>query len=188
MNWLKAPSPEADAALRALEERRNAASNDALRVADAMIAGVRARGDAFAAEQIARFDGVSITPDEIRIAPRETTIDRDLARPLDIAIARVEAFHRQQLPSSYAWENVIHRVRPLQRAGIYVPGGRAVYVSTLIMCAVPARIAGVPEIVVATTPSAAEKDELHYVCNRLGIREIYRCGGAAGIAAMALGT
>src|ERR1700741_1705068 len=107
MNWLKAPSPEADAALRALEERRNAASNDALRVADAMIAGVRARGDAFAAEQIARFDGVSITP-------REPTIDRDLARALDIAIARVEAFHPQQLPSSYAWENVIHRVRPLQ--------------------------------------------------------------------------
>jgi histidinol dehydrogenase len=72
--------------------------------------------------------------------------------------------------------------------GVYVPGGRAVYVSTLIMCAVPARIAGVTEIVVATPPSAAATDELHYVCNRLGIREIYQSGGAAGIAAMALGT
>jgi histidinol dehydrogenase len=71
---------------------------------------------------------------------------------------------------------------------VYVPGGRAVYVSTLIMCAVPARIAGVEEIVVATTPSAASRDELHYVCTQLGIREIYRAGGAAGIAALALGT
>jgi histidinol dehydrogenase len=72
--------------------------------------------------------------------------------------------------------------------GCYVPGGRAVYLSTLIMTAVPARIAGVPEIVCITTPAAAERDELHYVCNRLGIRQIYRCGGAAGIAAVALGT
>lgn len=188
MPWLQVPSPEADAALRALEERRNAASDDAFRVADAMIAGIRARGDAFAAEQIARFDRVSIAPDEIRVVPRDVVIDRELARALDTAIARVEAFHRKQLPSSYAWEEVVHRVRPLRRVGVYVPGGRAVYVSTLIMCAVPARIAGVPEIVMATTPSAAEKDELHYVCNRLGIREIYRCGGAAGIAALALGT
>ncbi len=188
MPWLKVPSPEADAALRALEERRNDANDDAFRVADAMIAGVRARGDAFAAEQIARFDGVSIAPDEILIVPREVVIAPALADALDTAIARVEAFHLRQLPSSYAWEEVIHRVRPLRRVGVYVPGGRAVYVSTLIMCAVPARIAVVPEIVVCTTPSAAEKDELHYVCNRLGIREIYRCGGAAGIAALALGT
>ncbi len=188
MPWLKISSPEADAALRALEERRNAANDDAFRVADTMIAGIRARGDAFAAEQIARFDRVTIAPEDIRIVPRDVAIDRELARALDTAIARVEAFHQQQRPSSYAWDEVAHRVRPLRRVGIYVPGGRAVYVSTLIMCAVPARIAGVPEIVVAPTPSAAEKDELHYVCNRLGIREIYRCGGAAGIAALALGT
>ena len=188
MPWLKVPSPEADAALRALEERRNAANDEAFRVADAMIEGIRARGDVFAAEQIARFDHVSIAPAEILVTPCAVSIDRELARALDTAIARVEAFHLRQLPSSYAWEGVVHRVRPLQRVGVYVPGGRAVYVSTLIMCAVPARIAGVPEIVVATTPSAAETDELHYVCGRLGIREIYRCGGAAGIAALALGT
>ncbi|MFL6247570.1 MAG: histidinol dehydrogenase, partial [Thermoanaerobaculia bacterium] len=180
--------PEVEAALRALELRRNAANEDALRIADEQIAGIRMHGDAFAAEQIARFDRVTLAPSEILIEPRKVTIDRELAYALDTAIARVEAFHLEQLPASYTWEGIVHRVRPLQRAGVYVPGGRAVYVSTLIMCAVPARIAGVPEIVVATTPSAAAKDELHYVCNRLGIREIYRCGGAAGIAALALGT
>ena len=157
-------------------------------VAGEMIAGVRARGNAYVSEQIQRFDRVRIAPDEIRIAPREVTIDRDLARALDLAIERVREFHLPQMPRSYEWQGVLHRVRPLRRVGVYVPGGRAVYVSTLIMCAVPARIAGVEEIVVATTPAAAERDELHYVCNRLGIRELYRCGGAAGIAALALGT
>jgi histidinol dehydrogenase len=188
MNWSRVSSPEAEAALRALESRRTTASEHAFRVADEQIAGVRARGDAYVAEQIARFDGVQLAPDAIRVEPRRVTIDRELARALDLAIERVEAFHLQQLPSSYQWQSVQHRVRPLRRAGLYVPGGRAVYVSTLIMCAVPARIAGVAELVVATTPHAAERDELHYVCNRLGIREIYRCGGAAGIAALALGT
>ena len=158
------------------------------RIADEMIAGVRERGDAYVAEQIERFDKVRLAPDAIGIAPREVAIDPELARALDAAIERVRRFHLPQLPQSYQWEGVVHRVRPLRRVGVYVPGGRAVYVSTLIMCAVPARIAGVEEIVVATTPAAAARDELHYVCNRLGIREIYRSGGAAGIAALARGT
>lgn len=186
MNLLKATSPEAEAALRELEERRRTANDEAFRVADAAIAGVRTRGDAFVQEQIERFDGVQVAP--ILIEPRKAVIDRQLAYALDRAIDRVESFHLRQLPESYQWGSVLHRVRPLRRAGVYVPGGRAVYVSTLIMCAVPARIAGVPEIVVATTPRAAAKDELHYVCSRLGIRELYQCGGAAGVAAMALGT
>ncbi|HEX6641083.1 MAG TPA: histidinol dehydrogenase, partial [Thermoanaerobaculia bacterium] len=122
MPSLKVPSPEADAALRALEARRNDANEEAFRVADAMIAGIRARGDAFAAEQIARFDRVSIAPADVLIKPRNVTIDRDLAAALDLAIARVEAFHLQQLPASYAWEGVVHRVRPLQRVGVYAPG------------------------------------------------------------------
>jgi histidinol dehydrogenase len=188
MNWFRVSSPEAETSLRALESRRDAAKVNACRVADEMIAGVRTRGDAYVAEQIARYDGVELAADEILIEPRRVQIDRELAYALDLAIERVEAFHLQQLPRSYEWEGVTHRVRPLSRAGIYVPGGRAVYVSTLIMCAVPARIAGVPEPVVATTPAAAGRDELHYVCTRLGIRELYRCGGAAGIAALALGT
>ena len=188
MQWLKASSREAEVALAALETRRDIQKAKAFLVADEMIAGVRERGDLYVAAQIERFDRTSIEPDAIAITPREVRIDPLLADALDIAIDRVESFHLEQLPSSYSWQGVTHRVRPLRRVGIYVPGGRAVYVSTLIMCAVPARIAGVPELVVATTPAAAACDELHYVCRRLGIRQIYRCGGAAGVAAMALGT
>jgi len=162
--------------------------DEALRVADEMIAGVRARGDAYVAEQIARFDHVTLAPDAIKVAPRDVSIDREMIEAIDLAIERVEAFHRPQMPQSYRWNGVEHRVRPLRRVACYVPGGRAVYISTLIMTAVPARIAGVPEIVVVTTPAAAERDEMHYVCARLGVREIYRCGGAAGVAAAALGT
>jgi histidinol dehydrogenase len=188
----QANTPEAETALRDIEARRSESNENALRVADAAIAGVRARGDAYVAEQIERFDKVTIAPAEIRITPREVTIDPAMAEAIDTAIARVEAFHRQQLPQSYRWTSngteVIHRVRPLRRVGVYVPGGRAVYISTLIMTAVPARIAGVKEIVVATTDAAASRDELQYACNRLGVREIYRSGGAAAIAAMALGT
>ena len=175
-------SPEAEAALRALEARRAEQNDDALRVADEAIAGVRARGDAYVREQVQRFDGVML--DELVVRPGA----RAPLAAIDAAIERVTAFHAPQLPSGYTLGGLEHRVRPLRRAGIYVPGGRAVYVSTLIMCAVPARIAGVGELVVATTPAAAARDELHYACERLGIREIYRAGGAAGITAMALGT
>jgi histidinol dehydrogenase len=153
-----------------------------------MIAGVRARGDAYVAEQIARFDGVTLAPEAIKIAPREVAISDDMRAAIETAIARVEAFHRPQMPQSYRWNGAEHRVRPLRRVACYVPGGRAVYISTLIMTAVPARIAGVREIVVVTTAAAAERDELHYACARLGVGEIYRCGGAAGVAAAALGT
>lgn len=190
MSLYKADSAEAQRALGDIESRREASMAGALRVADEAIAGVRARGDAYVREQVERFDGVRI--DRIRIAPREVKIGRGLVEAIETAIARVESFHRQQLPAGYLWREggteVIHRVRPLRRVGVYVPGGRAVYLSTLIMTAVPAVIAGVPRIVAATTPAAAERDELHYVCNRLGIREIYQAGGAAGIAALALGT
>src|SRR5438132_1073107 len=163
---------------------------EALRVADESIAGVRARGDAYVREQIERFDQVNV--DEILIAPREVTINQQMAEAIEVAIERVEAFHRQQLPSGYTWTydgtEVVHRVRPLRRVGAYVPGGRAVYLSALIMTAVPARIAGVREIVAITTPAAAARDEFQYACSLLGIREIYRCGGAAGVAAAAIGT
>src|SRR5438309_1322041 len=157
MQPLRASSAEAEGALRAIEARRNESNEDALRVADAAIAGVRARGDAYVREQVARFDGVAL--DSLAMTPSEAAIDRDLAEAIDVAIERVESFHRQQLPQGYRWSKdgtqAVHRVRPLRRVGLYVPGGRAVYVSTLIMTAVPARIAGVPELVVATTPAAA---------------------------------
>ena len=188
-------SNEAEAILRDLERRRTESAADAFRVADDAIAAVRERGDEFVAEQIARFDRVALPPESIRLeVARNGKRSRrsPLQDAIDVAISRVESFHLQQKPASYVWSiddtTIEHRVAPLRRIGIYVPGGRAVYLSTLIMCAVPARIAGVAEIVVATPPAAASKRELLETCALLGVREIYRCGGAAAIAALALGT
>src|ERR1043166_7296852 len=93
------PSPEGAAALREIVERRNASNESALNVADAIIAGVRARGDAYVAEQIAKFDKVTIAPEAIRIAPRNATTE--IADAIDTAIARIDAFHRPQLPQPY---------------------------------------------------------------------------------------
>jgi len=181
-----------------LQRRRRDAEERAIHVADEAIAGVRDRGDKYVAEQIEKFDKVKVDPSEVLWSvarPRATTDGRgrpSLHDAVDTAIERVESFHLEQLPKSYRWTRsdttIEHRVRPLRRVGVYVPGGRAVYISTLIMCAVPARIAGVEEIVVATTARAAEKPELQYACAKLGVKQIYRSGGAAAIAAMALGT
>ena len=208
---LEIDSPQADDVLRKLEERRRDAAANAFRVADEAIAGVRARGDGFVAEQIAKYDGVTVEPGEIlwggaqwsagalagdrppqSLAGEAAGAPQRLQEAIDVAISRIEAFHRAQLPQGYVWTtgdtSIEHRVRPLRRVGIYVPGGRAVYLSTLIMCAVPAGLAGVPEIVVATTPAAAARPELQSACALLGISAIYRAGGAAGVAALALGT
>jgi len=175
---------EAESVLRALEQRRTESSENALRVADETILGVRARGDEYVAEQVAKFDrGPFPAGDPLSSAAKDA---------LETAIERIQSFHLAQKPAGYTWRRddttITHTVRPLRRVGVYVPGGRAVYISTLIMCAVPARIAGVEEIVVATPPAAAARTELKWVCERLGITEIYPAGGAAGIAAMALGT
>jgi histidinol dehydrogenase len=178
--------------LAALEARRTESSSRASEVAADVIAAVRTRGDAAVCRFLQQFDGVELAPEQLLIEPREVEIEPALREAIELAIARVRRFHAGQVQSSYRFESdggyLEHRIRPLRRVGIYVPGGRAVYLSTLIMCAVPAQLAGVREIIVATTPKAAERPELHYLCRRLGVKAIYRSGGPAGIAALALGT
>jgi len=116
------------------------------------------------------------------------------------AIERVRSFHENQKESSWITSgggvNVGQRITPIDRVGIYVPGGQATLLSTLIMCAVPAQVAGVKEIAVATPPVAATQqggaghtlDGICLVCKLLGISELYTIGGAQAIAALAYGT
>src|SRR5437667_9680335 len=101
---------EIDAALRELEARRGASNDNAMRVAGEMIAGVRARGDAFVREQVERFDGVTI--DELLVTPRDVSIDPAMRDAIELAIERIEAFHSPQLPRSYRWNGIEHRVPP----------------------------------------------------------------------------
>jgi histidinol dehydrogenase len=167
------------------------------RVAE-IIAQVRSRGDAALLELSERFDGVR--PEPLRIPPGQLerawrACDPELREALELAHGRILSFHRAQMPSDLALEGphgerLGRRWRPVDRAGIYVPGGRAAYPSTVLMNAVPAMVAGVERVVMVTPPGpAGEPDATVLAAAHLaGVREVYRVGGAQAIAALAWGT
>ncbi|MFO8013193.1 MAG: histidinol dehydrogenase [Phycisphaerae bacterium] len=161
---------------------------------------VRARGDAAVCEATARFDGVDLTPDALRVPAEVIEAAYDAADPAFVATVTriresVRAFQRQILARP---PEVLERdgrrlrllYRPLARVGVYVPGGRAFYPSSVLMTAVPALAAGVPEVAVACPPSAV--GDVHAavlaVCRVAGVEEVYRMGGVQAIAALAYGT
>lgn len=161
---------------------------------------VRARGDAAVCEATARFDGVDLTPDALRVPAEAVEAAYDAADPAFVATVTriresVRAFQRQILARP---PEVLERdgrrlrllYRPLARVGVYVPGGRAFYPSSVLMTAVPALAAGVPEVAVACPPTA--DGDVHAavlaVCRVAGVEEVYRMGGVQAIAALAYGT
>src|SRR5690625_5223508 len=164
-------------------------------VAD-VIAQVRETGDEALALLSRRFDGVELTGFEV---PREQWaagdgIDPDLQAAIGLAASRVEEFYRRQPVGGFDHATGSARlgqlVRPLERVGCYVPGGSAPLFSTLIMTAVPAKVAGVGEVVVATPPrkDGSVPPEILFAAKTVGVDRIYRLGGAQAIAALALGT
>lgn len=193
MKTLKYRTPQASRWLRKQTELRAEALAEAAEAAAVIVSEVREEGDRAVSRSIRRFDRGSLRPNEIleRLGPKSKS-ESDLDATIDRTIERIRQFHERQVEADYAVEikglRLQHRVRPIERVGVYVPGGKAIYISTLMMCVVPARLAGVDDIVVATPMSAAKAPEFRTVCRKLGIREIYRAGGPAAIAAMALGT
>jgi len=162
-----------------------------------IVEDVRERGDEAVLEYTERFDGVR--PDPIRVPREEIEAARaDLSPELEesfrVAIENVRLFHKREMDRS--WElsrggaTVGQRIRPLRRAGIYVPGGHVGYPSTLIMAAVPAMVAGVEEIVVCSPPGRDGRvsESVLAVARLLGIDEVHAAGGAQAISAMAYGT
>lgn len=184
-----------------------------VRRAGRIVDRVRRKGDAALLDAVRRLDGWKADSAAELALPKAASqpdhdhaVDRDRL-PLDFedaleeAVAAVEAYHRHQVhPGFRLDENGVvleERRTPLRRVGLYVPGGRASYPSTVVMTAVPARIAGVPEIVVATPPSTLFAREgpnaeagavLRYTLRRLGIGEVWGMGGAQAVAALAYGT
>jgi histidinol dehydrogenase len=159
---------------------------------------VRRHGDAALCELTKRFDGVELTPAELRVPATEwqaASVPAELAAALAEAARRIEAFHRHQLPRSW-WVRDEHgsllgqQVTPLDRVGCYVPGGSAAYPSTVLMNLIPARVAGVRELVVVSPPGPGGRlDPAVLAAARLaGATEAYRVGGAQAIAALAYGT
>ena len=171
------------------------------RVVDGILTDVRARGDAALLDLTARFDGFTaatpaelvITPDEFETAARQ--LAPDIRAALAYAAERIERYQAAAVPKSWRLTDehgsvLGQEVRPLDRVGIYAPGGRAAYPSTVLMTAVPARVAGVREIVLVTPPGPGGRVEpVVLAAARLaGVTEGYRLGGAQAVAALAYGT
>ena len=167
-------------------------------VAD-IIAAVRAGGDAALCELTARLDRSPVTPDRLRLTPEE--IERGAAEvapallaALDLAATRIEAFHRLQLPADIDTTDADGlrlgmRWGALDAVGIYVPGGKAAYPSSVLMNAIPARVAGVGRVAMCVPcPGGTPNPLVLAAARRAGVSEIYRVGGAQAVAALAFGT
>ena len=165
----------------------------------AIIDDVRRRGDAALCEYTSRFDHYPIQPQQLRVTPdaieaARASIAPELADALDLAATRIEAFHRAQMPADLALQDAagLHlgmRWSPLDAVGLYVPGGKAAYPSSVLMNALPARVAGVGRIaMVVPCPGGALNPLVLAAAARAGVSEIYRVGGAQAVAALAYGT
>jgi len=182
-----------------IKNRRNTVPKAVEDIVSRILDDVKTRGDDALFEYTERFDGillnahtVEISPDEIESAFRKvSTDDIDILR---FSAARIEAFHRRQIEKSWSYSDdegvkLGQVLRPLERVGIYAPGGLAAYPSTVLMAAVPARIAGVGEIVLVTPAREGCLNPVMLVAARLsGVNRIFKIGGAQAIAALACGT
>jgi len=189
------PGFEADFAAL-LDEARETTAAVGGAVAE-IIAAIRARGDAALVDYTARFDGwqpglLRVTADEL--AEAEAAIAPDLLAALDMAAARIEAFHRAQLPADItindpAGLTLGMRWGALDAVGLYVPGGKAAYPSSVLMNAIPARVAGVGRVCMCVpTPGGLLNPLVLAAARRAGVTEVFRVGGAQAVAAMAWGT
>jgi histidinol dehydrogenase len=165
----------------------------------AIVDDVRRRGDLALVDYTARFDNVRLEPSELRVSEQNLRtwaagVDPDVLAALREAIGRIRAFHQREREESWELETspgvrLGQRIAPLERAGLYVPGGTASYPSSVVMNVVPAQVAGVDRIVVTTPPRAlAENPAIAAALLELNVTEIYAVGGAQAIAALAYGT
>lgn len=179
--------------------RKNRVPRDVEDVVAGILADVERRGDDALFEYTQRFDDVLLTPRTVEISPEEIEAAFGAVAPGDVEIlrlsaARIEAFHERQRAQSWSYTDdagieLGQVIRPLDRVGIYAPGGRATYPSTVLMASVPARIAGVGEIILVSPAKEGAMNPLILVAARLaGVDRIFRIGGAQAIAALACGT
>ncbi len=180
--------------------RSSAPRREVLRAAEAIVRAVEREGDAALVRLTARLDGVSLAASRLHVRPSEiralaSRADRELVAALRRMAAQIERFHARQLAPGFRetladGSRLEEVVRPLASAGLYVPGGAGAYPSSVLMNAIPARVAGVGRLVLATPPRTLESSPaLAAAILVAGVEEeVYRIGGAQSIAALAFGT
>jgi len=199
MKRISFSQPNLHTALRNFCGGHTASSRVAEGVAS-ILADIRAKGDEGIIEHVARIDKVELSPDTFRVEEAEmaeaaASLDAQTRAAILEAIENVRAFHAKGLPKSWEGANphgatVGERFYPIDRVGLYIPGGNAPLVSTIVMTAVPAKLAGVPSIAACTPPGPGGKVNkgLLAAFALCGITEVYRIGGPMAIGALAYGT
>ncbi|HVA12619.1 MAG TPA: histidinol dehydrogenase [Stellaceae bacterium] len=196
---LDSAAPGFDAAFEQFLAAKRERDADVDAVVAAIIADVRARGDAAVIEQTKRLDRLDLTPATMRVADSEIEAAGQACAPqaieaLHFARQRIEDYHKKQLPADLDYTDAAGvtlgwRYRPIAAVGLYVPGGTAAYPSSVLMNAVPAKVAGVARLVMAVPAPGGVLNPLVLAAARIaGVTEIYRIGGAQAIAALAYGT
>lgn len=199
MKKLYVNSPDFEAELRELLNRGEKADESVTSVVESIIRDVAVRGDAALFDYARRFDESSLDAGNIQVSQEEiddacACIDRADYDILRLTAGRIEDFHRRQRVESWFYPDedgteLGQIIRPLNRVGVYAPGGLAPYPSTVLMAAIPARVAGVGEIVLVTPARKGRVSPLIMAAAKLaGVDRIYRVGGAQAIAALAYGT
>jgi histidinol dehydrogenase len=174
-------------------------SEDVDEAVRAIIEDVRERGDRALIDYTGRFDGLELTPETLRISDQEIDAAQAQCPPEELAALgfareRIEVYHRAQRPQDSLTTDALGvtlgwRWTALESVGLYVPGGRASYPSSVLMNAVPAKVAGVPRISMVVPTPRGETNPLVLAAARLaGVDEVFRIGGAQAIAALAYGT
>lgn len=163
-----------------------------------ILQAVERGGDKAVFRYTAQFDKVTLKPDTVRVTPEEIKnayfhIRKDEGDALRLAAERVTAFHERQRSKTWMYQDgdatLGQIIGPVDAVGVYVPGGKAVYPSSVLMCAIPAKVAGVPRIVMVTPPQKEGINPYLLVAADIaGVTEIYRVGGVQAVAALAYGT
>ena len=197
--FLNATDPNFEAEFQTLLSAKREDSPDVDQVVTDIIADVRARGDAALLEYTERFDRLILAPETLRLSGAEIVAEIQKVAPedraaLELAAERIRAYHAEQMPQDAWWKDASGaelgwRWTPVSAAGLYVPGGLATYPSSVLMNAIPAKVAGVERLAITVpTPDGAINPLVILAAELAGVDEIYRIGGAQAIAALAYGT
>jgi histidinol dehydrogenase len=185
--------------LTCLEHRGRRDSSAVQEPVGKILQDVEQRGDAAVAEYTERFDGVALKPAQFSVGRKEVQqayrkVPRDILALFEESAARIRSFHQRQRAESWfeATDDgtlLGQLVTPIGRVGLYVPGGKAAYPSSVLMNAIPAQVAGVTSLAICTpAPQGVLNPHVLVVADMLGLEEIYRIGGAQAVGAMAYGT
>lgn len=197
--FLNTADADFEAAFGALLTAKREDSPDVDDAVAAIIADVRTRGDAAVIDLTAKFDRMDLTPQTLafskdEIAAECAKVSKEDREALELAAARITAYHERQMPRDEMWTDdsgatLGWRWTPVSAAGLYVPGGLASYPSSVLMNAIPAQVAGVKRLaIVVPTPDGIANPLVLLAAQIAGVDEIYRIGGAQAVAALAYGT